>query len=53
MNKRTQEALTEFINQVQILAQGVAQMTGTADCLELLDAGEALKKALEKDETIV
>lgn len=53
MNSNTRDALKAFIEQVEVLAQGVVQMTGTQDCGKLIDAGEDLKNQLDSDETII
>ena len=53
MNQNTKSALFEFIDQVEILAQGVVHLTGTEDTPRLLEAAEELKNALNSDETIV
>ncbi len=39
MNQNTKSALFEFINSVEILAQGVIHMTGMQDCQKLLHHG--------------
>jgi hypothetical protein len=52
MNSKTKDKLVEFINQVEILAQGVIHMTGQRDTETLIAAAEEFKNALEKDETI-
>lgn len=53
MNTNTRDALIKFINDVEILAQGVIHMTGTKDCQILLENAEALKGQLQQDETII
>lgn len=53
MNQNTKSALFEFIDQIEILAQGVIHMTGMQDCQKLLESAEDLKNALNKDETII
>lgn len=53
MNTKTKDALIKFINDVEILAQGVVYMTGVDDCQKLLENADDLKTALEKDETII
>lgn len=52
MNANTKAALIQFVNDIQILAQGVIHMTGVKDCEILLKNGENLKRSLESDETI-
>ncbi len=52
MNSNTKAAFFRFIDQVEILAQGVIHQTGTQSCVELLAQAEELKNALNKDETI-
>jgi len=53
MNQNTKSALLEFIDQIEILAQGVVHMTGIKDCEILIQNAEKLKNALNKDETIL
>lgn len=52
MNANTKQALIQFVNDIQILAQGVVHMTGVKDCEILIKNGEILKDHLRKDETI-
>lgn len=52
MNSNTRNAMMQFVNDIQILAQGVVHMTGVKDCELLLKNGEHLKECLAKDETI-
>jgi hypothetical protein len=53
MNEKTKETLKKFVDEIEILAQGVVLMTGTDSCSKLLDAAEELKKSLDSDETII
>jgi hypothetical protein len=53
MNANTKEAFIKFINDVEILAQGVVHLTGVKDTSILLKNAETLKSALQKDETIL
>jgi hypothetical protein len=52
MNENTKDKLFKFIDQIEILAQGVTHLTGVPDCVRLIGAAEELKNALNKDETI-
>jgi hypothetical protein len=53
MNSNTREAIKNFVDQVQIMAQGVVRQTGTEDCGKLIDSAQALKEQLDSDETII
>lgn len=53
MNSNTRDRLKAFIDQIEILAQGVIRETGTEDCAKLVDAAESLKLQLDSDETII
>lgn len=52
MNTNTKEALKKFADAVELLAQGCVHMTGTEDAGRIISAAEALKRALDSDETI-
>lgn len=53
MNSNTRDLFKAFLDQVEILAQGVIHMTGSADAGRLIAAAEELKDQLDSDETIV
>lgn len=52
MNQNTRDDLISFIDQIEILAQGVVHMTGIKDMEALINSAEKLKKSLYQDETI-
>lgn len=53
MNSNTKQTLIDFINKVEVLAQGVMMIAGVECVTQLVNAAEHAKYAIEHDETIV
>jgi hypothetical protein len=52
MNGKTKESSKNFIQAIELMSQGVMLQTGVETCTQVIDAGEKLKMALDKDETL-
>lgn len=53
MNANTVKAVDSFIDAVEEMAQGVVLILGVESTTRIIDAGERLREALQKDETIL
>lgn len=53
MNKNTRQALLEFIEAIEILAQAVSSISGTEATSTVWNQAQKLRTALQNDETII
>lgn len=53
MNANTKALLKDFISELQIMSVGAFHLIGLEGVKKLVEAGDKLKEALEKDETIL